>query len=1541
MPTTKRTFIAGRMNLDTDERLLQDGEYREAHNIDVINSEGSDVGAIEKNLSNKQLTFFSIGANVYDLGKYEDKKNSKLYWFSLSDNGAYFFEWDDNNQVQSIVLADTRPEETRVLKLSKDYMITGIVKIYAQDPKDDLILCTDDNIEPLCINVERAKTYGENGFEKEDIYLIKKPPAFAPKCRLIFDGTPENYIEDKFFTFAYRYRYLDGEYSALSALSIYQFDAKGYNIDYFEAVNKGMVNAFNAINIKFNTGDHRVTDIQIIAKQSNSNTPYIIETFNKSILGWSDNSEENFNFYNNKQYIPLPEKELFRAYDNVPRQAKALTESHNIPLFGNYLENYNILDANGNPINFLHSLTYNTYSLDSLYDFTTNFDNTTNSVFLVDEPNQQVLLSGYSIELTLAFEIEGVPVYTNSFQFIMERDYTNFSQLINDTDFEEFITAINNDILNNYNADSAYDIGAGNVITQNPSIVTSYNTSVLSITLNPLIVDVDGGPSNPDIKSTLFTANSTAINVFKTGNGKSCKTNRNYQVDLVYKDEFKRASTVLTSLQDTVYIPQIHSDNSNKLQISIPHTAPYWAKYYALAVKTKPLSYNNIIVTQFYQDGNFTWCLLQGDNKDKVKAGDLLIPKSAPNIIAEVQYISVLDVQYKEKDFIEGNQDNEGNDLIEPTGVYMKIRPSGINMDASDIDVYSDKDSASAKGDNYPRVYLDLFSKFEDSTLTHLAIPQGTYIYLKLHVGRKQNSNGWNRYTYEKEFFANTNYDTIESWFNDNLLSGNKPINFEYTVEGQSQDAVDLQDNISIVDGANGTKFLEFISNRRGSASRSAYVTGEILIRVGQGEYVFETHTKDIEQEAYFETQEFAIENGYHLGNVQNQDANNQAIVELDFFNCFVFGNGVESYQVRDGVTSNFLNIDTRPNAVSIEPYKEIRRFADWTYGEAFIESTGINGLNVFNLSTANWREGYKQYGSIQILHARDTDIISIQEHKAFKVLFGKDLILTAQGEPVVSKTPEILGQPIPFKGDNGIGLHPESWITDAYRGYYFCPDSNTPIRLSLDGTEEINYGLEDWFRDLTMTSYGSKKLGGYDPYKKMYVLHSETPLIPTFNASCGNTIYREITNTFNYTLNLNNLVGDIVLNYNIIEGEVAIQTNYYGNIYSFPGLTGNGSITVPRNDLSSNVLELQIAPNPTAKIQITNLCPTGVALKMVHIVLCDEEDLNKTIINRHSWGASPIYSRNILFETTEINNFISENGIEGVGKFPINGESITMYAYKSQLNTGTYLADLGNSMAYLVTDSNYQASDIETILSNATYLETTQTLLGSESTLDQGSFVFNRPTENHNLYMIWDYRNTAITNQTNIIIYFDSSGSMNSTLSPLEEMRDTLLKSALLPVYNYDEALYDSNVTIISDATERTLDMLNIGGDTPEGNVIVMIFQDEANPIYHTGFFEFNDTDPRTATYDSDLATLRGRLDGFSPNYYKSVIFQVTPNAGGTGFKDFITAIQTGTGNYTGANGLSDRNEITYRFDINEGDTAQYYLDQITDALSDFGIEI
>jgi hypothetical protein len=203
-----------------------------------------------------------------------------------------------------------------------------------------------------------------------------------------------------------------------------------------------------------------------------------------------------------------------------------------------------------------------------------------------------------------------------------------------------------------------------------------------------------------------------------------------------------------------------------------------------------------------------------------------------------------------------------------------------------------------------------------------------------------------------------------------------------------------------------------------------------------------------------------------------------------------------------------------------------------------------------------------------------------------------------------------------------------------------------------------------------------------------------------------------------------------------------------------------------------------------------------------------------------------------------------------------------------------------------------------------------------------------------------------TIENDTNVYIYFDSSSSMDETLPPLQTMRDTLLKDALLPYYDNNETTYNSRVKVYQEPNERTLQMLNIMGQTPaSGKIIALVFQDESEPDYHNPqYWSINDT--RKTGFDTDLATLRGRLNSYAENHYRGVLFHVKSfdfEAGGytDHFKALFKAVKYGSGQYSGTNGLSDRNEFNYKFDVTNGGTPEYYKDLIINALEELGFTI
>ena len=55
MPEIKNTFLQGKMNKDLDERLVQNGQYRDAVNVEVSTAEDSNIGVVKNILGSHRI----------------------------------------------------------------------------------------------------------------------------------------------------------------------------------------------------------------------------------------------------------------------------------------------------------------------------------------------------------------------------------------------------------------------------------------------------------------------------------------------------------------------------------------------------------------------------------------------------------------------------------------------------------------------------------------------------------------------------------------------------------------------------------------------------------------------------------------------------------------------------------------------------------------------------------------------------------------------------------------------------------------------------------------------------------------------------------------------------------------------------------------------------------------------------------------------------------------------------------------------------------------------------------------------------------------------------------------------------------------------------------------------------------------------------------------------------------------------------------------------------------------------------------------------
>lgn len=1084
MEKLQNTFVGGKMNKDIDERLLPKGLYPHAKNVRVVNSDGSDMGAIENVKGNKKLTdLFDLITNQTTIGALADDANQLLYYFVASDQKDLVVEYDVTNDQVNVLLESS---SGGILNFDVNTLITGVNKIVNEDPTRDMLIWTDDRNPPRMINISRFRGSVPDSFTELDISVIKPAPPYAPTYSfLTVSDSSIDSMEDKFFRYATRFKYEDGQFSAASAFTEVAYSPNTLFIDLDTLENRGMANTSNALDITFDSGGKNVIEIQLLLKEEKSNTVYIVEKFDKEQEGIGDSEPVTYRFKNDKTLVALPENELFRTFDNVPPLAKAQDIVNNRLMYSNYAEGFDIKNEEGDKI-----------TLD--YDMEIVSNEIEGEPLLVELANSDADLNIYlnnmplvrDTRLTIFISLIGTgdnvgATFAQSYVFILPRDYTDYGDLGSSAEFTSFIEETMTDIFY-LNEDSVPPVDTVSTV-QNPFAFTLDAGGLLTIN-SPTQEHTNAVPETV-IYEWVFTDISEAeYNTERTS--ASIKTNRNLEVVMIYQDEFGRKSTGLAAKENTVDVPQSLAQFQNKLKISVNHEAPADAVRYQFAVKQNKGFYENIFCTKFYEDDQFVWIKLEDSNKDKVQAGDVLyVKRDTTGLLSEPVKVTVLEVSQQEKNFIEGNFFNLSTgelvpaagagiiELIEPAGIYMKVKPNGFTMNYNANTFFRR---------NY---FQDSDSTFPTPVVTgrrnatdFFPITQGAIVEVIINNSVERTSRvarATRRYIAEGE----------HTTFRDFWLAevGLAPIVFD---SGTAQ----AGSAFVVADTGTGISFRAIYDGY--GRRRTSSMNVQLRITNNNGLTVMETVPPNNISETFYETSEvFDIVNGVHQGKETTQVLGvSPAEHTLDFFNCFAMGEGVESIAYLDGFNKPFMDIDVRPTAISVEEFRRVRRLADITYSGTYVENTNQNRLNEFNLATANFKDDLdKAYGSVQRIYSRDTNLVVFQEDKVSYILYGKDLLMNADGSSNITGTEEILGQQIPYTGEYGISKNPESFAFNGNNIYFADVKRGCVLRLANNGITEISAnGMRRYFVDKFKDEpLDYPKMGAFDPYLDQYVFTS------------------------------------------------------------------------------------------------------------------------------------------------------------------------------------------------------------------------------------------------------------------------------------------------------------------------------------------------------------------------------------------------------------------------------------------------------------------
>jgi len=161
MAEIKNSFLRSKMNKDLDDRLIPNGEYRDAQNISVGKSEADDIGALETVLGNTLANDF--GLNGLDIIGYKSISNKNIIIVFLTDNtNHYIYSYTPNTTPTLLVTGS-------FLNFSISSPITGISVI------ESLLFWTDNRNQPRKINLDLASN-GAYYTEENHISVAKYNP---------------------------------------------------------------------------------------------------------------------------------------------------------------------------------------------------------------------------------------------------------------------------------------------------------------------------------------------------------------------------------------------------------------------------------------------------------------------------------------------------------------------------------------------------------------------------------------------------------------------------------------------------------------------------------------------------------------------------------------------------------------------------------------------------------------------------------------------------------------------------------------------------------------------------------------------------------------------------------------------------------------------------------------------------------------------------------------------------------------------------------------------------------------------------------------------------------------------------------------------------------------------------------------------------------------------------------------------------------------------------------------------------------------------
>ena len=140
-------------------------------------------------------------------------------------------------------------------------------------------------------------------------------------------------------------------------------------------------------------------------------------------------------------------------------------------------------------------------------------------------------------------------------------------------------------------------------------------------------------------------------------NTSSLHSNRGYEIGMVYMDKFSRATTALTSNNNTAFFSCGDSVTKNSIRVTIPTTqvAPNFATRYRFVIKPDAQGYDTIYSSMYFYDPvtAHNYFLVEGENAAKSQEGTrLIVKKDSDGPLRNCVYATFLEKTVEQKNII-------------------------------------------------------------------------------------------------------------------------------------------------------------------------------------------------------------------------------------------------------------------------------------------------------------------------------------------------------------------------------------------------------------------------------------------------------------------------------------------------------------------------------------------------------------------------------------------------------------------------------------------------------------------------------------------------------------------------------------------------------------------------------------------------------------------------------------------------------------------------------------------------------------------------